>query len=37
MRIHHLNCGTDCPAGGRLFDGVSQGPCVDAPLDARRF
>ena len=26
MRIHHLNCGTDCPAGGRLFDGVSRGP-----------
>lgn len=26
MRIHHLNCGTDCPLGGRLFDGVSTGP-----------
>ena len=26
MRIHHLSCGTDCPAGGRLFDGVSRGP-----------
>ena len=25
MRIHHLNCGTDCPIGGRLFDGVSRG------------
>ena len=25
MRIHHLNCGTDCPIGGRLFDGVSPG------------
>jgi glyoxylase-like metal-dependent hydrolase (beta-lactamase superfamily II) len=25
MRIHHLNCGTDCPVGGRLFDGVSPG------------
>lgn len=25
MRIHHLNCGTDCPLGGRLFDGVSDG------------
>lgn len=23
MRIHHLNCGTCCPAGGRLFDGYS--------------
>ena len=26
MKIHHLNCGTCCPAGGRLFDGVSDGP-----------
>lgn len=26
MRIHHLNCGTDCPVGGALFDGVSKGP-----------
>lgn len=25
MRIHHLNCGTDCPLGGRLFDGASKG------------
>jgi len=25
MRIHHLNCGTCCPAGGRLFDGRSDG------------
>lgn len=25
MRIHHLNCGTCCPAGGRLFDGHSSG------------
>lgn len=24
MRIHHLNCGTCCPAGGRLFDGRSD-------------
>jgi len=23
MRIHHLNCGTDCPLGGGLFDGRS--------------
>jgi len=23
MRIRHLNCGTDCPFGGALFDGVS--------------
>lgn len=25
MRIHHLNCGTDCPFGGALFDGRSHG------------
>jgi glyoxylase-like metal-dependent hydrolase (beta-lactamase superfamily II) len=25
MRIHHLNCGTDCPVGGALFDGRSIG------------
>jgi glyoxylase-like metal-dependent hydrolase (beta-lactamase superfamily II) len=25
MRIHHLNCGTDCPFGGALFDGRSKG------------
>lgn len=24
MRVHHLNCGTCCPAGGRLFDGTSD-------------
>lgn len=26
MHIHHLNCGTDCPLGGALFDGRSIGP-----------
>ena len=26
MRIHYLNCGTDCPFGGPLFDGASRGP-----------
>ena len=26
MRIHHLNCGTCCPLGGRLMDGASDGP-----------
>lgn len=26
LRIHHLNCGTDCPVGGALFDGRSMGP-----------
>jgi glyoxylase-like metal-dependent hydrolase (beta-lactamase superfamily II) len=26
MKIHHLNCGTCCPAGGRLFDGTTDGP-----------
>ena len=25
MRVHHLNCGTCCPVGGRLFDGRSDG------------
>jgi glyoxylase-like metal-dependent hydrolase (beta-lactamase superfamily II) len=25
VRIHHLNCGTDCPLGGALFDGRSLG------------
>lgn len=25
MRVHHLNCGTCCPWGGRLFDGTSRG------------
>ena len=26
MRIHHLNCGTMCPLGGRLMYGDRQGP-----------
>jgi glyoxylase-like metal-dependent hydrolase (beta-lactamase superfamily II) len=26
MRVHYLNCGTDCPVGGPLFDGFSKGP-----------
>lgn len=26
MKIHHLNCGTDCPLGGPLFDGRSVSP-----------
>ena len=25
MRIHHLNCGTDCPFGGAFMDGRSRG------------
>lgn len=25
MRIHHINCGTDCPVGGAFFDGRSKG------------
>ncbi|WP_242095736.1 MBL fold metallo-hydrolase [Sphingomonas sp. CROZ-RG-20F-R02-07] len=25
MRIHHLNCGTCCPVGGRAFDGRTDG------------
>lgn len=26
MHIHHLNCGSCCPLGGRLFDGKSDTP-----------
>lgn len=26
MRVHHLNCATDCPLGGAIFDGRSKGP-----------
>ena len=26
MKIHHLNCGTCCPPGGRLFDGTTDSP-----------
>lgn len=26
MRVHHLNCATDCPLGGAIFDGRSAGP-----------
>lgn len=26
MRVHHLNCGCQCPLGGPLFDGFSRGP-----------
>ncbi|MFN3932756.1 MAG: MBL fold metallo-hydrolase [Brevundimonas sp.] len=26
MKVHHLNCGTDCPFGGRFMDGRSRGP-----------
>lgn len=26
MKIHHLNCGTCCPPGGRLFDGTTDAP-----------
>jgi len=26
MRIHHINCGCQCPLGGALFDGFSKGP-----------
>ncbi|HEX4925041.1 MAG TPA: MBL fold metallo-hydrolase [Bdellovibrionales bacterium] len=25
MKVHHLNCGTMCPAGGRLLDGFTPG------------
>jgi glyoxylase-like metal-dependent hydrolase (beta-lactamase superfamily II) len=26
MIVHHLNCGTMCPVGGRLMDGPGRGP-----------
>ena len=25
MRVHHINCGTECPYGGHLFDGRTSG------------
>jgi glyoxylase-like metal-dependent hydrolase (beta-lactamase superfamily II) len=25
LEVHHINCGTMCPIGGRLFDGFSKG------------
>lgn len=25
MRLHHLNCISTCPLGGRLMDGRSRG------------
>lgn len=31
MQIHHLNCGTHCPLGGRIFDGASSGVFADVP------
>ncbi len=31
MRIHHLNCGSLCPRGGRLFGG-GGGPLSPAPM-----
>jgi glyoxylase-like metal-dependent hydrolase (beta-lactamase superfamily II) len=31
MRIHHLNCGSHCPLGGRFFDGASNGLLADLP------
>ena len=31
MRIHHLNCGSLCPRGGRLFGGLG-GPLSPAPM-----
>jgi glyoxylase-like metal-dependent hydrolase (beta-lactamase superfamily II) len=38
MRIHYLNCGTDCPFGGPLFDGFSKSlfgliPCAAQLLE----
>lgn len=31
MRIHYLQCGTDCPLGGAFFDGFSKGPLGHIP------
>ena len=31
MRIHHLDCGSMCPLGGRLFGGAG-GPWAPAPM-----
>ncbi len=31
MKVHHLSCGTHCPLGGSLFDGVSRGALADIP------
>ena len=31
MRIHHLNCGSLCPRGGRMFGGAG-GPLSPAPM-----
>lgn len=35
MKIHYLNCGTDCPLGGRIFDGFSKGPLAKIPCAAQ--
>jgi hypothetical protein len=31
LRIHHLNCGSLCPRGGKLFGG-SGGPLSPTPM-----
>jgi glyoxylase-like metal-dependent hydrolase (beta-lactamase superfamily II) len=36
MRIHHLNCGSLCPPGGRLFGGAG-GPLSPAPMCCHCF
>jgi len=35
MRVHYLQCGTDCPLGGRLYDGFSKGPLARIPCAAQ--
>jgi glyoxylase-like metal-dependent hydrolase (beta-lactamase superfamily II) len=35
MRIHYLQCGTDCPLGGALFDGFSKGLLGHIPCAAQ--
>ena len=32
LRVHHLNCGTMCPFGGHLMDGVTSGVLSPATL-----
>jgi len=36
MRLHHLNCTSTCPLGGRLMDGRTNGSAPwNAPMAAR--
>lgn len=35
MRVHYLQCGTDCPLGGALFDGFSKNIFAHIPCAAQ--